>query len=77
MWFAGYYMVLVLLSPVLNWLINEAPKQIVEWLLLVLFCLMVIFSTVTANLGFFAHDIWPLLFLYLTTAQSSLINTGN
>lgn len=67
LWFAGYYMVLVLLSPVLNWLINEAPKQIVEWLLLVLFCLMVIFSTVTANLGFFAHDIWPLLFLYLTT----------
>ena len=67
LWFAGYYMVLVLLSPVLNWLINEAPKQIVEWLLLVLFCLMVIFSTATANLGFFAHDIWPLLFLYLTT----------
>ena len=67
LWFAGYYIVLMLLSPALNFIINKAPKIIHVWLLSVLFLLMVLFSTVTAEYGFFGHDIWSLIFLYLFT----------
>ncbi len=67
LWFAGYYIVLMLLSPALNFLVNEAPKIVHVWLLLVLLVLMVVFSTITAELGFFGHDIWVLIFLYLLT----------
>lgn len=67
MWFAGYYMVLVLLSPLLNLLMSEANKKIHEWIIFVMFCLVVLYPTVTAGSNFLSDDMWILIFLYLTT----------
>lgn len=67
LWFAGYYIVLVLLSPMLNLFLNEAPKRLVEYFIAVLTILLVIYNTLTVSKGFFAHDIWILMYLYVLT----------
>jgi len=67
LWFAGYYMVLVLLSPALNLLMKEENRRIHEWIIFVLFCLSVLYTTVTAEFSFLSDDIWILIFLYLVT----------
>lgn len=67
LWFAGFYIILVFLSPFLNMLLNKAPRRIIECFLMILFVFMVLYSTLTANLGFFSHNIWSLIFLYVLT----------
>lgn len=67
LWFAGFYIILVFLSPILNMLLNKAPRRIIECFLLILFVFMVLYPTLTANLGYFSHDIWILIFLYVLT----------
>lgn len=67
LWFAGYYIVLVLLSPALNLLMSGAYKKVHEWILFALFCLTVLYPTITANLNFLSNELWCLIFLYLTT----------
>ena len=67
LWFASYFMVLMCLAPLLNLLLREGTRRLTEFILFFFGAAMVLYSTVTAELGFFAHDIWPMVFLYLLT----------
>lgn len=67
LWFAGYYIVLIILSPVLNMILHDCSKKAIEIILFPFGVLMVGFSTLSMRLGFFSHDIWVLIFLYLFT----------
>lgn len=67
LWFAGYYMVLRLLSPIFNIFLNKAPKQLIEIFCFGIFLLQVLYPTVTNRAGFFASDMWIFIFLYIFT----------
>lgn len=67
LWFASYYLVLMCLVPVLNLLLREGSRRLTEFILFFFGAAMVLYPTVTSELGFFAHDIWPMIFLYLLT----------
>lgn len=67
LWFAGHYILLVLATPLLNLLLKEENKAILEYILAVLFILLVLYPTITARLGFFSNDLFALIFLYLFT----------
>ena len=67
LWFAGYYIILVLFSPALNMLIREGSRRLTEYVLLVFGILMTGYSTVTARTGALYSDLWPMLFLYILT----------
>lgn len=67
LWFAGYYIILLLLTPMLNLLLAKAPKHLIEYFIGLFFLLLVLYPTLTARLGFFYHDIWIMIFLYLLT----------
>lgn len=66
LWFASYFSVLLLFSPLLKALVRR-EKRLTEWILLVLAVLMVGYSTLSGSLGFFASEIWPLIFVYVLT----------
>lgn len=72
LWFAGYYIVLVMFSPVLNMILHSCSKKALEIMMLPLVIFMIFWSTVTAQLGFFAQDIWVLIFLYIFTGYLKL-----
>ncbi|WP_256379754.1 acyltransferase family protein [Butyrivibrio sp. WCD2001] len=67
LWFAAYFIVLLLLMPLLNLFIKKAPKNLVLFFLLWMFILQCLYSTITRELGFFYHDIWPMIFIYVLT----------
>lgn len=67
LWFAGYYMVLVFIAPLLNLFICKAPKSVLAFFLFIFFCGQCLYTTITTDLGFFSNDIWILIFLYLLT----------
>lgn len=77
LWFAGYYIILVCLSPVLNLFINRNSKSLVELFLGLFFITLVLFSTITDRPGFFGHDIWTLIFLYVSTGYIKRYVIGN
>lgn len=72
LWFAGYYIVLIMLSPVLNLILRHCSKKSLEIILSPLVICMIVYSTITARLGFFAHEIWIFIFLYLFTGYLKL-----
>lgn len=67
LWFAGYYIVLVLFMPFLNMLITKAPRKMLELLLVLVFCMSCLYTTITNNLGIFDSDVWTMIFLYCLT----------
>ena len=67
LWFVGTYIVLMLFSPGINFILQNAERRAIEVVLAVFGVLMVAFSTITARLGFFVNDFWPLFFVYLLT----------
>lgn len=67
LWFAGYYIVLVFMAPLLNLIIHNVPKSVLEFFLLTFFCGQCLYTTITTELGFFSNDIWSLIFLYMLT----------
>lgn len=67
LWFAGYYIVLVFIAPLLNLIIHDVPKSVLEFFLFVFFCGQCLYTTITTDLGFFSDDIWSLIFLYMLT----------
>ncbi len=67
LWFAGYYILLILTSPVLNLLLRKENRRIAEYVIFVLLVLNVLYPTITARLGFFSNDLFALIFLYLLT----------
>lgn len=67
LWFAGYYIVLMFISPALNLLVKRAPKNILEFFLIIMFCIQCLYTTLTTELGFFSNDIWTLIFIYVLT----------
>lgn len=75
LWFAGYYIVLVLISPALNLLVKKAPKNVLEFFLIVMFCIQCLYTTLTTELGFFSNDIWTLIFLYVLTGYIKVYRT--
>lgn len=67
LWFAGYYIVLVFMAPLLNLIIDNASRSVLEFFLVIFFCGQCLYTTITTDLGFFANDIWILIFLYVLT----------
>ncbi len=67
LWFAGCYIIIVLLSPALNMLINKAPRKILTWILTVLFVLLSLYSTIMVSNGYLVHDTWVMIYIYLLT----------
>ena len=67
LWFAGYYLVLMCLSPLLNLLLQKGSRRLAEYVLFFFGAGMTLYSTVTAELGFFSSEIWPLVFMYILT----------
>ena len=68
LWFAGYYIVLLALSPLLNILIRKLKKTSMETALFFPFVFIVLYSTITRRRGeMFKSDMWVFLFLYLLT----------
>lgn len=65
LWFAGYFIVLLLFMPLLNLLINNAHQKILEYYLMVMFILQTLYTSITTDLGFFSNDIWTLINIYL------------
>lgn len=81
LWFAGHYIVLVFMAPLLNLIIHNVPKSVLEFFLFMFFCGQCLYTTITADLGFFSHEIWILIFLYMLTGYmkkyvSELPKTG-
>lgn len=66
LWFVGYYIVLVIFSPLFNRIIIQSKRQ-VQYLLLIFLLLLVIYPTVTGKVGFFFHDIFSMIFVYFLT----------
>ena len=67
LWFAGYYIVLIALSPALNVLLDDKNQKALEAVLLFLTVFLVLYPTITAHLGFFSQDIWTFMYIYLIT----------
>lgn len=67
LWFAGYFIVLMGFSPVLNMILREGSRKLTEYILFFFGILMTGYCSVTARQGFFSSDIWPMVFLYLLT----------
>lgn len=68
LWFAGYYIVLVAMSPLLNILIRQVSKISMEIALYVPFVFIVLYSTIACwTGGVFTSDLWVMIFLYLLT----------
>lgn len=72
LWFANYYIVLILLSPILNKILHDCPKYLIEYYLIIMTLLHVLYVTITADLGYFAHDIWIFIYLYILTGYIKL-----
>lgn len=66
LWFASYYIILIMISPILNYLLKK-QKRLIEIMLFILIVFSSGFSTITGQLGFFSHDIWSLILIYLLT----------
>lgn len=68
LWFAGYYIVLLAMSPFLNMLLKKLKKTSMETALFFPFVFIVLYSTITRRRGeMFKSDMWVFLFLYLLT----------
>lgn len=67
LWFAGYYMVLVMLSPALNIILHSCSQKALEVMMMPFLMLMVLYTTLTARFGFFGNEIWAFIFLYIFT----------
>lgn len=67
MWFASSYIIIVLLSPALNMLINQAPRRISRWVVFVLFILLSLYTTITSQNGYMTNDVWAMILIYLLT----------
>ena len=65
LWFVGCYIVLLLFSPVLNMLIKERPQRELQLVIIIFAVIMVIYSTVTQQEGFFLSNIWTFIFVYI------------
>lgn len=68
LWFAGDYMVLVLISPMINMALDKFPKKLIEYYLVIMLCLQVLYTTITMELGTFSNDMWIFIFIYVLTA---------
>lgn len=66
-WFAGHYIIVILLSPLLNLFINKASKKIVFFTIFVYFCFGVLYVTTTTRLGVIGNELFGLLFIYILT----------
>lgn len=68
LWFAGYYIVLVAVSPLLNILLRQLKKTSLETALYVPFIFIVLYSTAAFWAGaVFTSDLWIMIYLYLLT----------
>lgn len=67
LWFCSYYLMLLLLSPILNVIINELSEIKQKYLLCVFFVFMVIPASVSVHYGVMNHELFHFIFLYLLT----------
>ena len=67
LWFASFYIVLVILMPCLNFIITNASRKTLEILLLFAFFALTLYTTLTTSAGLFSSDLWVFIFLYLLT----------
>jgi surface polysaccharide O-acyltransferase-like enzyme len=70
-WFVGCYLILYLISPILNTVVNNISKVKLKKILLLLFFVCCILSTFTSNVAFNdlgGHSITQFIFLYFVGA---------
>ena len=67
LWFAGFYMVLLLATPILNMILDKFDRKQLKKGLIIFGFLSVFFVTFTNRPGFFSHDIWAMMYVYLLT----------
>lgn len=72
LWFISQYVMLLLLSPVLNLLLRALPRSGLRALLGVTGLFLVGYSTLFAEDGVFGDLLWSFLFLYLLTGYFRL-----
>lgn len=65
LWFVAAYLVLLLLSPVLNLLLHTAPRRTLRGLLCAFGVLLVGYSTLFAEDGAFSDVLWTFAYEYL------------
>lgn len=65
LWFVAAYLVLLLLSPVLNLLLHTAPRRTLRGLLCAFGVLLVGYSTLFAEDGVFSDVLWTFAYEYL------------
>lgn len=72
LWFISQYVILLLLSPVLNLVLRALPRSGLQALLGVTGVFLVGYSTLFAEDGVFGDPLWSFLFLYLLTGYLRL-----
>lgn len=72
LWFVSYYIVLLLLSPVLNRLLHTAPRAALRALVLVFGTLITGYGTLFAEDGVLGGELWAFLYLYVLTGYLRL-----
>ena len=65
LWFVAAYVVLLLLSPVLNLVLHTASRQSLRGMLILFGALLVGYSTLFAEDGVFSDVLWTFLYEYL------------
>ena len=67
LWFVSCYIIITMFSPLFNYLLEKAPKRLVEYFLAVAFLLVVIYPTLLAQPGLFPQEIYILSCVYIFT----------
>lgn len=67
LWFVAQYILLLLLSPVLNLILRAVPRNSLRALLVLTGVFLVGYPTLFAEDGIFGDWLWSFLFLYLVT----------
>ena len=67
LWFATNYILLLLMTPLLNLILNKIERKKIEAGLLIFGIISCLLPTLTTIKGTFQYEIWTLVFLYLLT----------
>ena len=67
LWFTAYFILMSFASPFLNLLLRRLSQKQLRWILGGVAVPLVVYPTLTANIGIFQSDIVTMLFIYLLT----------
>ncbi len=67
LWFCSFYIILLLLSPILNVIINEISISKQRYIICFFFVFMVLPASISTHYGIMNHELFHFIFLYLLT----------